>query len=206
MAVWKRFKSDKLGMFCLIVLTLIFLVGIFSSKLAPNDPTAINVVNKYAGFSAEYPLGTDQLGRCVLSRLMYGAKTTLIISLITMIWTIGIGGILGLISGFFRGWVDEVIMRICDIMLSFPSEVMILSIIGVLGIGMQNLVIATIIAKRNTGNQSPGCDMGLPGQIDSFPQAPGTALHPDAPDTAGRASARFSAFLRSGCPHPGCLS
>ena len=67
-------------------------------------------------------------------------------------------------------------------------------------------IIATIIAKRNTGNQSPGCDMGLPGQIDSFPQAPGTALHPDAPDTAGRASARFSAFLRSGCPHPGCLS
>ena len=147
MAVWKRFKSDKLGMFCLIVLTLIFLVGIFSSKLAPNDPTAINVVNKYAGFSVEYPLGTDQLGRCVLSRLMYGAKTTLIISLITMIWTIGIGGILGLISGFFRGWVDEVIMRICDIMLSFPSEVMILSIVGILGIGVKNIVIATVLAK-----------------------------------------------------------
>lgn len=61
-------------------------------------------------------------------------------------------------------------------------------------------------SKKKHGNQSPGCDMGLPGQIDSFPQAPGTALHPDAPDTAGRASARFSAFLRSGCPHPGCLS
>lgn len=147
MAVWKRFKSDKLGMFCLIVLMIIFFVGIFSSKLAPNDPTAINVVNKYGNFSAEYPLGTDQLGRCVLSRLMYGAKTTLIISLITMIFTIGIGGILGLISGFFRGWVDEVIMRICDIMLSFPSEVMILSIVGILGIGMKNIVIATVLAK-----------------------------------------------------------
>ena len=147
MEVWKRFKSDKLGMFCLIVLTFIFLVGIFSRQLAPNDPTAIDVANKYAGFSSEYPLGTDQLGRCVLSRLMYGAKTTLIISLITMIWTIGIGGILGLISGFFRGWVDEVIMRICDIMLSFPSEVMILSIVGILGIGVKNIVIATVLAK-----------------------------------------------------------
>lgn len=147
MSVWKRFKSDKLGMFCLIVLTIAFLVGIFSSKLAPNDPTAINVVNKYGSFSAQYPLGTDHLGRCILSRLMYGAKTTLIISLITMVFTIGIGGILGLISGFFRGWIDELIMRICDIMLSFPSEVMILSIVGILGIGIKNIIIATVLAK-----------------------------------------------------------
>lgn len=147
MSVWKRFKSDKLGMFCLIVLTIVFLVGIFSKSLAPNDPTAINIVNKYAKFSAEYPLGTDHLGRCILSRLMYGAKTTLIISLITMVCTIGIGGILGIISGFFRGWVDEVIMRICDIMLSFPSEVMILSIVGILGIGVKNIIIATVLSK-----------------------------------------------------------
>ena len=206
MSVLKRLFSDKIAVFCMIVIAAFVIVAIGAPVLAPHDPAEIDVTNKFAAMSAAYPLGTDQLGRCMLSRMMYGARTTIFVSLYTMAITIFIGSVLGIISGFFRGWVDEVIMRICDIMLSFPSEVMILSIIGVLGIGMQNLVIATIIAKRNTGNQSPGCDMGLPGQIDSFPQAPGTALHPDAPDTAGRASARFSAFLRSGCPHPGCLS
>ena len=206
MSVLKRLFSDKIAVFCMVVIAAFVIVAIGAPVLAPHDPAEIDVTNKFAAMSAAYPLGTDQLGRCMLSRMMYGARTTIFVSLYTMAITIFIGSVLGIISGFFRGWVDEVIMRICDIMLSFPSEVMILSIIGVLGIGMQNLVIATIIAKRNTGNQSPGCDMGLPGQIDSFPQAPGTALHPDAPDTAGRASARFSAFLRSGCPHPGCPS
>ena len=65
------------------------------------------------------------------------------------------------------------------------------------------MIIAAIIAKRNTGNQFLGCDMESPGRIDSFPQAPGTALHPDAPGTAGRASVPSPAFLHSGCLHLG---
>ena len=147
MSVLKRLFSDKIAVFCMIVIAAFVIVAIGAPVLAPHDPAEIDVTNKFAAMSAAYPLGTDQLGRCILSRMMYGARTTIFVSLYTMAITIFIGSVLGIISGFFRGWVDEVIMRICDIMLSFPSEVMILSIIGVLGIGMKNLVIATIIAK-----------------------------------------------------------
>ena len=147
MSVLKRLFSDKIAVFCMVVIAAVVIVAIGAPVLAPHDPAEIDVTNKIAAMSAAYPLGTDQLGRCMLSRMMYGARTTIFVSLYTMAITIFIGSVLGIISGFFRGWVDEVIMRICDIMLSFPSEVMILSIIGVLGIGMKNLVIATIIAK-----------------------------------------------------------
>ena len=147
MSVLKRLFSDKIAVFCMIVIAAFVIVAIGAPVLAPHDPAEIDVTNKFAAMSAAYPLGTDQLGRCMLSRMMYGARTTIFVSLYTMAITIFIGSVLGIISGFFRGWVDEVIMRICDIMLSFPSEVMILSIVGILGIGVKNIVIATVLAK-----------------------------------------------------------
>lgn len=77
-------------------------------------------------------MGTDQLGRCILSRLLYGIRTTVLIAFITMAATIIIGTLIGGIAGLFRGKIDEIIMRICDIFMSFPSEVMILAIIGMM--------------------------------------------------------------------------
>ena len=148
MSVLKRLFSDKIAVFCMVVIAAVVIVAIGAPVLAPHDPAEIDVTNKFAAMSAAYPLGTDQLGRrCMLSRMMYGARTTIFVSLYTMAITIFIGSVLGIISGFFRGWVDEVIMRICDIMLSFPSEVMILSIIGVLGIGMKTFVISDNYSK-----------------------------------------------------------
>lgn len=147
MRFWNRFKKDKLGMLSMIIILVIILLGILASVVAPNDPTEVDVKIKLMKMSTQYPLGTDQLGRCVLSRLLYGIRTTVFLSLISMILTITIGTILGVISGFFRGWIDEIIMRICDIMLSFPSEVMILAIVGILGTGIDNIIIANIIAK-----------------------------------------------------------
>lgn len=147
MRFWNRFKKDKLGMLSMIIILVIILLGILASVVAPNDPTEVDVKIKLMKMSTQYPLGTDQLGRCVLSRLLYGIRTTVFLSLISMILTITIGTILGVISGFFRGWIDEIIMRICDVMLSFPSEVMILAIVGILGTGIDNIIIANIIAK-----------------------------------------------------------
>ena len=98
-------------------------------------------------FSLKYPLGTDNLGRCVMSRLMYGIRPTIFLSLLTMACTILLGTIIGIISGYSRGIVDEVLMRFCDIMLSFPSQVMILAIVGILGVGIENIIFANIIIK-----------------------------------------------------------
>ncbi|MEG0379493.1 MAG: ABC transporter permease subunit, partial [Eubacterium sp.] len=115
--------------------------------IAPYDPTAQNIMQKFQGPSLNHLLGTDQLGRDTLSRILYGGRMTVLVSLLTMGITILIGVVLGVISGYFRGVVDEVIMRLCDVMLSFPSEVLILAIVGVMGAGIFNIVIATIIAK-----------------------------------------------------------
>ena len=147
MKFWNRFKKDKLGMLSLGIILIIMISGILAPVIAPNSPIEVDVKSKLLGMSAKYPFGTDQLGRCVFSRILYRIRTTVFLSLITIAATVTIGTILGVISGFFRGWVDEVIMRICDIMLSFPSEVMILALVGILGTGISNIVIANIIAK-----------------------------------------------------------
>ncbi|MCI9061657.1 MULTISPECIES: nickel/cobalt ABC transporter permease [Romboutsia] len=147
MKFFDRFKKDKLGVLSLIVILSVCLAGILAPLIAPHDPTAVDIKSKLLGMSLDYPFGTDQLGRCVFSRLLYGIRTTVFLSLIAMVATIVIGTVLGMIAGLFRGWVDELIMRICDIMLSFPSEVMILAIVGILGSGISNIVIANIIAK-----------------------------------------------------------
>ena len=147
MKFFDRLKKDKLGILSLLVIVSVCLAGILAPLIAPHDPTMVDIKSKLLGMSVTYPFGTDQLGRCVFSRLLYGIRTTVFLSLIAMVATIAIGTILGMMAGLFRGWVDEVIMRICDIMLSFPSEVMILAIVGILGTGISNIVIANIIAK-----------------------------------------------------------
>ena len=147
MKFWSRFKEGKLGMLSLLIILIVMILGLLAPVIAPNDPTLVDVKIKLMGMSMKYPFGTDQLGRCVFSRIIYGIRTTVFLSLVTMAATITIGTILGVIAGFFRGFVDEIIMRICDIMLSFPSEVMILAIVGIMGIGITNIIIANIIAK-----------------------------------------------------------
>ncbi len=147
MNFWMRLKSDRIAVLCMILLFSVVLLGIFAPLIAPHDPLEPNIKFKFADNSLEYPLGTDQLGRCVLSRLLYGIKTTVVLSLLTMGATLFIGTFLGIVAGFSRGKVDEAIMRLCDVLLSFPSEVMILAIVGMLGPGLTNVVIANIAAK-----------------------------------------------------------
>ncbi|HWR39862.1 MAG TPA: nickel/cobalt ABC transporter permease [Patescibacteria group bacterium] len=147
MLVWKRLTTDKMALICLVIIAGVLLLGALAPVIAPHNPVEPNLKIKFAAMSWEYPLGTDQLGRCVFSRLLYGVHTTVVLALVTMGATLVIGTLLGLIAGFFRGWVDEAIMRLCDVLLSFPSEVMILAIVGMLGPGLTNVVIANIAAK-----------------------------------------------------------
>lgn len=143
----KKLLNDKVAIISLIVIFIVFIVGIFAQQLAPNDPIHQDIANKYATMSLKYPLGTDNLGRCIFSRLIYGIRPTIFLSLFTMICTITIGTIIGIISGYNKGIIDEAIMRLCDVMLSFPSQVMILAVVGVLGVGINNVIFANIIIK-----------------------------------------------------------
>jgi len=147
MRVWRRLRNAPLGMICLCFLLAVVALALCAPLAAPWDPTAIDVRNKFAAWSLAHPLGTDQLGRDVLSRLIWGGRATLGFSLLTMGITLFIGSGLGIVAGFCRGKVDETIMRFCDVMMSFPSEVLILAIVGMLGPGLGNVVIASVIAK-----------------------------------------------------------
>lgn len=147
MNVWKRLKQDKLAMLCLAILLLIVLLGIFSPVFAPNDPLQVDVKHKLAPPSVEFPFGTDNLGRCSLSRLLFGIRTTLGYSFVTMVATVSIGTLVGVFAGFAGGRIDYGIMSLCDVLLSFPSEIMILAVVGALGPSLIHVVVASIISK-----------------------------------------------------------
>ena len=147
MNLTKKLINNKTALICLIIITTMIILGILAPYIAPFDPNKVRIVRKYAAISSEHWLGCDHLGRDIFSRLLYGIRSTLFLSLLTMIFTIIVGSVIGLISGYQRGKLDECIMRLCDIMLSFPSQVMILAIVGVLGVGIENVIIANIVVK-----------------------------------------------------------
>ena len=126
---------------------IVALIGIFAPFIAPNDPYATDILNKFAGFSQQYPLGTDNLGRCILSRMIYGIPPTLGLAVPAMLGTIGLGALMGLLAGYFRGIVEEVIMRTVDVMLSFPSQIMVFAVVALLGISVQNVILANVFIK-----------------------------------------------------------
>ena len=126
---------------------IVALIGIFAPFIAPNDPYATDILNKFAGFSQQYPLGTDNLGRCILSRMIYGIRPTLGLAVLTMLGTISLGALMGLLAGYFRGIVEEVIMRTVDVMLSFPSQIMVFAVVALLGISVQNVILANVFIK-----------------------------------------------------------
>ena len=142
-----RFLHNKTAMFTVLLVLFIGLVGIFAPFIAPNDPYAVDIMNKFAKFSPRFPLGTDNLGRCVLSRMIYGIRPTLGLAILTMIGTIGMGGLMGLLAGYFQGIVDEIIMRIVDVMLSFPSQIMVFAVVALLGVNVQNVILANVFIK-----------------------------------------------------------
>ena len=143
----KRLWSDKLAILALSILATVMIMGVFAPFFSLHDPLEQNIAFKFAGMSWEYPLGTDHLGRCIYSRLVFGIRNTVFLAMLTMVCTISIGVVIGVISGYYKGVIDEMIMRFCDVMLSFPSQVMILAIVGVLGVGIENIILANIVIK-----------------------------------------------------------
>ncbi|GLB27656.1 glutathione ABC transporter permease GsiD [Lacrimispora xylanolytica] len=145
--MWKRLFKNKIAVIMMALIFLVAVLGIFAPVFAPNDPYENNILQKFSGFSLTYPLGTDQLGRCIFSRMIYGIRPTLFLSLVTMAGTIGIGCIMGLLAGYFRGFVDEIIMRAVDVMMSFPSQIMVFAVVALLGVDVRNVILANVLIK-----------------------------------------------------------
>jgi len=138
----KRLAEDKPALVGLVVIIAVVAAGILAPYLAPNDPEEVILAQKLASPSTQYPLGTDHLGRCLLSRLIYGIRTSLSMSAIALVTIMLISIPVGTVSGYTGGRVDNVIMRIIDIMLAFPGLVLALVIAGMMGPGLLNVMIA----------------------------------------------------------------
>jgi peptide/nickel transport system permease protein len=144
---WRRFTrvffQRKIVIFGLVVLFLLFITAIFGNQLAPYDPYLPDYRNVTAQPSSEHLLGTDQLGRDTLSRLIYGTRTAILVGFVTAAVSAIIGTSLGLIAGYFSSNVTNmVIMRLMDLLISFPMIVLALFIAALLGGGIQNVIIA----------------------------------------------------------------
>ncbi|MDP4098189.1 ABC transporter permease [Paenibacillus sp. P96] len=147
MNILKELSKDKLASISLFIVIGTMLAGIFAPLFAPHDPYEVNMKLRYAGSSWEYLLGNDHLGRCILSRLIYGIRPSLLWVLLALGISVLVGALVGFIAGYFKGKTDTVLMRICDVMLSFPGYVMTLAVVGILGPGLENILIAFVVMK-----------------------------------------------------------
>jgi peptide/nickel transport system permease protein len=134
--------TDLRAAMAIMVLLALVIVAIGAPWIAPYPPTAQDVNNMLAAPSPAHLLGTDDLGRDIFSRLIYGAPATVYASLLAVGVAVAIGLPVGLIAGFFGGWTDDIISRVIDTFLSFPAIVLAIAVTGALGIGLTNGMIA----------------------------------------------------------------
>jgi peptide/nickel transport system permease protein len=141
--VRRRLSRDPLTMFCASLLLLILLAIVFAPILSPHDPYQASMIRrlKPVGFPG-YPLGTDELGRDMLTRLLYGGRLSWYLGITPVVIAFAIGGTLGVLAGFAGGWVNMLIMRVTDVFYAFPSVLLAVAISGALGAGILNAILA----------------------------------------------------------------
>lgn len=140
-------KSNKLAAFSLVIILVFCFCAIFAPLVAPHDPTLQDYDNVRAIPSREHLLGTDELGRDVFSRIIYGSRISLVIGLVPTTISMVIGTILGLMAGFLGKKVDFIIMRLADIMLAFPSLLLAMVVMYTLGASLINIFIALSVVS-----------------------------------------------------------
>lgn len=139
--VWRRFLKHKLAAISAVVFLLIVLSSVFANALAPYDPAYMDPTTSDDRPTALHPLGTDRIGRDMLSRLIHGGRVSLAVGIVAVAIYMLLGISLGALAGYYGGWVDGVISRIIDIVLSFPTLMMIIVLVGLLGPGLRNIML-----------------------------------------------------------------
>lgn len=139
--IWRRFRRNRLAVAGLVVLILFVLSAIFAPWLAKHDPNRNNLRERNQPPSREHPLGTDDMGRDILARTLYGGRISLTVGLVSVGISLSIGLILGSLAGFFGGMVDTLIMRLADIFYSFPFLILAITIAAIFGPSIYNTMI-----------------------------------------------------------------
>ena len=141
--VWRQLRRDPLALASALVLLLIVGAAVFAPWLAPADPYKASMLRRLLSIgSAGYALGTDELGRDMISRLMYGGRISLVMGVVPVLGAFVIGTAIGLVAGYVGGRLNMIIMRVLDVFYAFPSVLLAVAISGALGPGMSNSLIA----------------------------------------------------------------
>ena len=141
---WRTFRAAFSGAGAVggVIVLLVTLAAVFAPWVAPYDPVLLDPPARLLGPTAEHWLGTDQYGRDTLSRIVYGGRASLSVAAASTLFALLVGGTLGVLAAFYRGWVDGLIMRITDVLLSFPAILLAIALLAFLGPGFVNLVLA----------------------------------------------------------------
>lgn len=144
--VFFRLRKSPLAMFGLAFILLLIFLAIFADSVAPYSYRKQNLSHRFETPSQQFLLGTDEFGRDILSRIIYGARVSLQVGFIAVGIALVVGGLLGAVAGFYGGWIDNCIMRVMDVLLSVPNTLLAIAIAASLGPGLFNLMIAVGIS------------------------------------------------------------
>ncbi|TQV81943.1 nickel transporter permease [Denitrobaculum tricleocarpae] len=144
---WLDFAANRLALLGLIIVGLLVAVAAFAPFLATASPIAPDLTQRLLPPSAEYWFGTDELGRDIYSRIVYGTRLTLYVVVLVAVIAAPVGLLVGTSAGYFGGWVDKILMRITDIFLAFPRLILALAFVAALGPGIENAIFAIAITS-----------------------------------------------------------
>ncbi|MDT8332385.1 ABC transporter permease subunit [Roseomonas gilardii] len=142
---WRRFLHQRVALVAGALILLVVLTAIAAPWIAPYDPAEPDYNNILAGPSALHWAGTDAYGRDIFSRILWGAQISLSVGFLSVMLGGVLGVALGLVSGFFGGWVDSLVMRLCDVMLAFPGILLAIAVVALLGPGVANVIYAVAV-------------------------------------------------------------
>jgi peptide/nickel transport system permease protein len=146
-STWRQIRKDPLGLNGLIIVTWVLLLTLFAPWLAPYDPNEVDVYNRLLSPSAAHWLGTDQLGRDVLSRVLLGGRVALKVSLVAISVSMSIGVALGMLAGFGPRWLDRILVVLFDTIRSFPTIMFALAVVALVGPSLNTVIGVIIIAS-----------------------------------------------------------
>jgi len=143
----QRLLHDKLAIAGMVIIGVLLLMALLAPIVAPYDPIIQEILKRRQGLSSEHWLGLDDLGRDILSRIIFGSRFSLQVGVVSVSLAIIVGAIVGAASGYLGGWVDTVMMRLMDIMLAFPALLLAIAIVTILGPGLLNMLYAIAIVS-----------------------------------------------------------
>jgi len=143
----RQMLRNKPALFGLVVVILVVSMTLFADFMAPYDPSAQDLTKRLQPPSLEHPFGLDEFGRDILSRVIHGARVSMLVGISVITLALGVGMLLGVFSGYFGGKVDMLVMRVADIFLAFPGLILAIGFMAVLGQSLTNVIVSLVLVN-----------------------------------------------------------